>query len=80
MVARVNAVAPGPVASDMPDHFTSRDEHAKGAFLSSIPAKRPATPEEIAPAILFVAGDEAPWLTGRVSRWTADARRSSGCP
>jgi NAD(P)-dependent dehydrogenase (short-subunit alcohol dehydrogenase family) len=62
---RVNAVAPGPVATDMLDRFTGRSEDAKAGFLSSIPAKRAATVEEIAETILFVAGDKARYLTGQ---------------
>jgi NAD(P)-dependent dehydrogenase (short-subunit alcohol dehydrogenase family) len=62
---RVNAVAPGPVATDMLDRFTGRSEDAKAGFLASIPAKRAATVEEIAETILFVAGDKARYLTGQ---------------
>ena len=62
---RVNAVAPGPVATEMLDRFTGGDEQAKAGFVSTIPAKRPATPEEIAQTILFLAGDKARYLTGQ---------------
>lgn len=62
---RVNAVAPGPVATDMLERFTGRSEDAKAGFLSTIPAKRAATVEEIAETILFVAGDKAGYLTGQ---------------
>jgi NAD(P)-dependent dehydrogenase (short-subunit alcohol dehydrogenase family) len=62
---RVNAVAPGPVATEMLERFTGRDEQAKAGFMSTIPAKRPATPEEIAQTILFLAGDKARYLTGQ---------------
>ena len=59
---RVNAVAPGPVATDMLDRFTGGD--AQG-LLSTIPARRAATTEEIAETILFLAGDKARYLTGQ---------------
>jgi NAD(P)-dependent dehydrogenase (short-subunit alcohol dehydrogenase family) len=62
---RVNAVAPGPVATDMLDRFVGNDEEAKAGFLSSIPARRAADPEEIAQTILFLAGDKARYLTGQ---------------
>ncbi|HEX4153828.1 MAG TPA: glucose 1-dehydrogenase [Steroidobacteraceae bacterium] len=62
---RVNAVAPGPVATEMLERFTGGDEQAKAGFVSTIPAKRPATPEEIAQTILFLAGDKARYLTGQ---------------
>ena len=61
---RVNAVAPGPVATEMLDRFTAGSEEAKAGFVSTIPAKRPAKPEEIAQTILFLAGDKARYLTG----------------
>jgi len=62
---RVNAVAPGPVATAMLDRFTGGNEEAKAGFLGMIPARRAATPEEIAQTILFVAGAQAPYLTGQ---------------
>jgi NAD(P)-dependent dehydrogenase (short-subunit alcohol dehydrogenase family) len=62
---RVNAVAPGPIATDMLERLTGGSEEAKAGFLSTIPAQRPATPREIAQTILFVASDKAPYLTGQ---------------
>jgi NAD(P)-dependent dehydrogenase (short-subunit alcohol dehydrogenase family) len=62
---RVNAVAPGPVATDMLDRFVGRDENAKAGFLSSIPAKRAATVDEIVETIVFLASAKAPYLTGQ---------------
>ena len=61
---RVNAVAPGPVATQMLERFTGADAAAKAGFISTISARRPATPEEIAQTILFVAGDKVRYLTG----------------
>ncbi len=62
---RVNAVAPGPVATDMLERFTGGSQEAKAGFVATIPAKRAATPEEIAQTIVFLAGDEARYLTGQ---------------
>jgi NAD(P)-dependent dehydrogenase (short-subunit alcohol dehydrogenase family) len=62
---RVNAVAPGPVATEMLERFTGGDAQAKSGFVSTIPARRPATPEEIAQTILFVASDKVRYLTGQ---------------
>lgn len=62
---RVNAVAPGPVATDMLDRFVGRDEDRKHGFLASIPSQRAATPEEIAETIVFLASDRARYLTGQ---------------
>jgi NAD(P)-dependent dehydrogenase (short-subunit alcohol dehydrogenase family) len=62
---RVNAIAPGPVETDMLDRFVGRSDEAKAGFLSMIPAKRAATVEEIAETILFVASDKARYLSGQ---------------
>lgn len=62
---RVNAVAPGPVATAMLDRFVGGSEETKAGFLSSVPAKRAATVEEIAQTVVFVAGDQARYLTGQ---------------
>ncbi len=62
---RVNAVAPGPVATEMLDRFTGGDENAKAGFLAMIPAERAATPEEIAQTIVFLTSDKARFLAGQ---------------
>lgn len=62
---RVNAVAPGPVETDMLDRFVGRNEEAKAGFLSTVPARRASTPEEIAQTIIFLASDKARYLTGQ---------------
>jgi NAD(P)-dependent dehydrogenase (short-subunit alcohol dehydrogenase family) len=63
---RVNAVAPGPVATEMFNRFVGGSEEAKAGFLSMIPAKRAGTPEEIAQTIVFLASDKARFLTGQI--------------
>lgn len=62
---RVNAVAPGPVQTEMLERFTGGNEDAKNAFLASLPARRAGTPDEIAQTIVFLAGDKARFLTGQ---------------
>jgi len=62
---RVNAVAPGPVATAMLDRFTGNSEEAKNGFLQMIPGRRAATPEEIAQAIVFLASDHAGYINGQ---------------
>lgn len=62
---RVNAVAPGPVATGMLDRFVGDNEANKAGFLATIPAQRAATPDEIAQTILFLASDKARYLTGQ---------------
>jgi NAD(P)-dependent dehydrogenase (short-subunit alcohol dehydrogenase family) len=60
---RVNAVAPGPVETEMLNRFTGGGE-GKADFLDNVPVKRAATPQEIADTILFLAC-KAPFLTGQ---------------
>lgn len=62
---RVNAVAPGPVQTGMLDRFTGNSAEAKRGLLSSLPAGRAGTVEEIAQTIVFLAGDKARFLTGQ---------------
>ncbi|NPT48077.1 glucose 1-dehydrogenase [Paraburkholderia sp. 1N] len=62
---RVNAVAPGPVATEMLDRFVGGSEEGKAGFIATIPARRAATPEEIAQTIVFLASDKARYLTGQ---------------
>ncbi|XVJ68429.1 MAG: glucose 1-dehydrogenase [Rhizobacter sp.] len=62
---RVNAVAPGPIQTDMLDRFTGGNAEAKSGFLASLPAGRAGTPDEIAQTIVFLASDKARFLTGQ---------------
>ena len=62
---RVNAVAPGPVQTDMLERFVGRDDSAKAGFLAGVPAQRAGTVDEIAETILFLASGKAPYLTGQ---------------
>ena len=64
---RVNAVAPGPVETDMLARLTGALDK-KAAFLSSVPLKRGARPEEIADAIVFLASEKATFITGQIIR------------
>jgi NAD(P)-dependent dehydrogenase (short-subunit alcohol dehydrogenase family) len=61
---RVNAVAPGPVETEMLNRFAGNEE-GKANFLSTMPAKRAASPDEIAQTIVFLASDKARYLTGQ---------------
>lgn len=61
---RVNAVAPGPVQTAMLDRFAGSAE-ARDGWLDTLPTRRAATVDEIAATVLFVAGDQARYLTGQ---------------
>jgi NAD(P)-dependent dehydrogenase (short-subunit alcohol dehydrogenase family) len=58
---RINAVAPGPIATDMWDRFA---EDASDQIISLIPAARVGSAEEIAAAVLYLASDAAKFTTG----------------
>jgi 3-oxoacyl-[acyl-carrier protein] reductase len=57
----VNAVTPGYVATDMTHAL---NEEQQRAMLSGVPLARPATAAEIAAAVVFLASDEAAYVTG----------------
>jgi NAD(P)-dependent dehydrogenase (short-subunit alcohol dehydrogenase family) len=62
---RVNAVAPGPVWTPLNPADRSADGVAK--FGSQTPMKRPAQPEEIAPAFVFLAAPScSSYITGEI--------------
>jgi len=62
---RVNAVAPGPIQTDMLDRFVGRNAEAKAGLIGSVPARRSGTVDEIAQTIVFLASDKARFLTGQ---------------
>ena len=62
---RVNAVAPGPMETGMLDRFTGTQDR-KAGLLASIPLRRAGRPEEFADAILFLASDQASFVTGQI--------------
>jgi 3-oxoacyl-[acyl-carrier protein] reductase len=60
---RVNAVAPGYIATDM---TAGLPDKVKEAFLEKIPLKRMGTAQDVANAVLFLASDESEYITGQV--------------
>ena len=57
----VNVVAPGFIVTPMTDALP---EAQKEKLLSSIPLARLGQPEDVASAVLYLASDEAQWVTG----------------
>jgi NAD(P)-dependent dehydrogenase (short-subunit alcohol dehydrogenase family) len=62
---RVNAVAPGPVDTGMLTRFTGTPAN-KAALVTTVPLGRLGRSEEQADAIVFIASDEASFITGHV--------------
>jgi NAD(P)-dependent dehydrogenase (short-subunit alcohol dehydrogenase family) len=62
---RVNVVAPGPVWTPLNPADKQAEQVAK--FGSQTPMKRPAQPEEIAPAFVFLASPQtSSYITGEI--------------
>jgi 3-oxoacyl-[acyl-carrier protein] reductase len=59
---RVNAVAPGVVATDMSNF--AKTEAGRDFTLNIQALKRMAQPDDIAPVVAFLASDDARWITG----------------
>jgi NAD(P)-dependent dehydrogenase (short-subunit alcohol dehydrogenase family) len=62
---RVNAVAPGPVDTELLNRFAGSADR-KAALVASVPARRLGTPEDIAATIVFLASDKTGFLTGQI--------------
>jgi 3-oxoacyl-[acyl-carrier protein] reductase len=63
---RVNAIAPGLVTSDMGERMLKA--LGEELLLSGVPLGRPGTPEEIGKLAVFLASDDAAWITGKIYR------------
>jgi NAD(P)-dependent dehydrogenase (short-subunit alcohol dehydrogenase family) len=66
---RVNAVIPGFTDTPMTKYFMENDEEREG-LLRTIPLGRPGKAEEVAAVMLFLASDEAAYVTG--AAWVSD--------
>jgi NAD(P)-dependent dehydrogenase (short-subunit alcohol dehydrogenase family) len=63
---RVNAVAPGPVATEGLERHTGGDEGLYAALAATVPAGRIGQVDEIADVIKFLASDGARFVTGQI--------------
>ncbi|HVW21603.1 MAG TPA: SDR family oxidoreductase [Opitutaceae bacterium] len=64
---RINAVAPGPVWTPLNPSDSGRSEEEVSKFGSKVPMGRPAQPDELSPAYVFLASNaDSSYITGIV--------------
>jgi NAD(P)-dependent dehydrogenase (short-subunit alcohol dehydrogenase family) len=72
---RVNAVAPGAIATEMVDRFAGKEGDVRNWLISQYPVGRLGAAEEIAAAVLYLASDAAKFTNGAIlpvdGGWTA---------
>jgi meso-butanediol dehydrogenase/(S,S)-butanediol dehydrogenase/diacetyl reductase len=69
---RVNVVCPGPIRTEMLEHSMAGLAEATGTDINGalntltkfIPLRRPALPEEVAGAVVYLASDDSAFVTG----------------
>lgn len=62
----VNAIAPGPTATDL--FFEGKSDELIARIKSMVPLGRLGAPEEVASAVSFLAGPDGRWVNGQVLR------------
>jgi NAD(P)-dependent dehydrogenase (short-subunit alcohol dehydrogenase family) len=63
---RVNAVAPGTIATELAAKAVLTSEEAKARILSRTPMKRLGEPSEIADTVAYLTSDAASYITGEI--------------
>ena len=63
---RVNAVAPGTIATELARKAVLGSEEAKARIMSRTPLRRLGDPDEIAAVCAFLASDAASYMTGEI--------------
>jgi NAD(P)-dependent dehydrogenase (short-subunit alcohol dehydrogenase family) len=63
---RVNAVAPGTIATELASKAVLTSEEAKAKILSRTPMRRLGEPSEIADTVAYLASDAASYITGEI--------------
>ena len=63
---RVNAVAPGTIATELAAKAVLTSEEAKKKIMSRTPMKRLGEPSEVADVVAYLASDAASYITGEI--------------
>ena len=61
----VNTVCPGPTDTPLLKQVSDRSQGLFDAMARAVPMKRIGTPDDVAPAVVFFAGDGAAYITGQ---------------
>lgn len=61
----VNCVCPGPTDTALLGQVAEANPKLREALARAIPMRRVASPDDIAPAVVFLAGDTAGYITGQ---------------
>ncbi len=62
----VNAVAPGPTATDL--FLTGKSPETIDRLAKAAPLERLGTPDDIAAAVAFLVGPDGAWINGQTLR------------
>ncbi|MDB5939139.1 MAG: short-chain dehydrogenase/reductase, partial [Polaromonas sp.] len=63
---RVNAVAPGTIATELAAQVVLTSDEAKARIMSRTPMRRLGEPSEIADTVAYLASDAASYITGEI--------------
>lgn len=62
----VNAIAPGPVETDLFRGGNPKGSEGEARYLSLVPMGRLGSPDEVGALVAFLMGDDAGWITGQI--------------
>jgi len=63
---RVNAVGPGTIATELARSIVMVSPEARRKMMARTPMRRMGEPDEVARVALFLASDDASYLTGQI--------------